>query len=173
MFDPAVIDNIVYLKFIPFWIINTVKISFIGFFVIGVVFLVFLFAKSSWAKFMVYDEANMFSNYRSYGLQKITKAWEKIVKRLSSNLNSEYKLAIIEADDLLNNILKKMGYSGETMGDRLKQVTLDMVANIEDLKEAHILRNNIVHDPDFSLSLEQAKKNVKIYEETFKNLNML
>ena len=86
---------------------------------------------------------------------------------------SEHKLAIIEAEGLLDDIFKKMGFLGEAIGDRLKQITPSQLENIEEIREAHKIRNNIVHDPDYRLSLEEAKKAFEIYEKALINLEAL
>jgi hypothetical protein len=47
--------------------------------------------------------------------------WEEIMRHINSNKELEWKFAVIEADKLLDGLFKSMGYSGESMGERLKQ----------------------------------------------------
>jgi len=108
----------------------------------------------------------------TYETKRIEKAWAKIKKRLERPLESEYKLAVIEADDFLNDIFRGMKYKGESFGDRLKQVTPDILPNIEEVKRVHEIRNNIVHDPDYQLSLEQAQVFIKTFEKALQDLNI-
>lgn len=114
-----------------------------------------------------------FFTFKPYGSKKIEKRWNKIKDRLNLSSESEHKLAIIEAESLLDDILKKIGFSGEVIGDRLKQITPLQLENIEEILEAHKIRNNIVHDPDYRLSLEEAKKAFEIYEKALINLEAL
>jgi hypothetical protein len=62
----------------------------------------------------------------------------------------EPRLGIIEADKLVDTVLKKAGIKGETLGERLrnsqKLVSRDVYSN---MWEAHKVRNQIVHDHDF------------------------
>lgn len=103
----------------------------------------------------------------------MAKQWFKIKARLDTGQESEFKLALIEADDLLSEVLKRLGYAGETLGERIEKITKASLSNIEDIKEAHKTRNNIVHDPDYRLTLEEAKKNTEIYENALSGLQAL
>jgi hypothetical protein len=114
-----------------------------------------------------------FLTYRPYGLRRIEKQWIKIMEKLETGKEAEYKLAVIEADSMLDNILEKMGYSGENLRDRLKHLTQATIPNLDTLLEAHKIRNNIVHDPDYRLSLEETKKVLAIYEKTFQDIRAL
>jgi len=74
---------------------------------------------------------------------------------------------------MLDDILKRMGYSGETLGERLNKLTIASLPNLEEAKEAHKIRNNIVHDPDYRLSLDEAKKTIETYERALTDLQAL
>ncbi len=105
---------------------------------------------------------------------KFARSWTKIVKKLETANESEYKLAVIRADNILNNVFKKMGYKGKTLEERLEQLSLlTIFSNIDLLKEAYKIRNNIVYDPDYQLTLESAQKTLTIYEQIFRDLDML
>lgn len=104
---------------------------------------------------------------------KVRKRWEAILARLQSNEESNYKLAVIEADKLLDDILKRVGYQGETMGDRLKKITTEQLTNIDEVWRAHKVRNNIVHDVDFKLNQDQARKTVETLEKALKEMEAI
>ena len=145
----------------------------IVFVALGFLFLVgtiFFLMKSSWLKFLIVHDAVEFATYRPFGVRKMEKNWNKIMARLETGLESEYKLALIEADSMMDDILKRMGYGGETLGERLKNLTLATLPNIEEVKAAHLVRNNVVHDPDYRLSLDEAKKLLAVYEKAFRDL---
>jgi len=155
------------------WLV-ILKILVIVFFLILLVFIViFTFWKTSWLKIRILLDFFEFFTYRPYGVKKLAKQWAKIMTRLASGLESEYKLAVIEADSMFDDILKKMGYSGETLGERLKKISSAILPNIEEIGQAHKIRNNIVHDPDFRLSLDEAKKALTIYEKALTELGAL
>lgn len=149
-----------------------IKIIFI---VIGALFLlaiIFLLLKNSWLKRRFLEDWTEFFIYRPFGVKKTFKQWAKVLKRLETGKEADYKLAVIEADGLLNDILKKMGYKGETMAKILEQLDATILPNIEQIWKVHKIRNNVVHDPDYELSLEDARKVLGIYEKTFRTLEM-
>jgi len=88
-------------------------------------------------------------------------------------LESEAKLALIEADALLDETLKRLGYPGESLGERLEKLTVDILPNLEEIQKIHKIRNNIIHDPTYKLNLEEAKKALVIYEKALINLDVL
>jgi len=151
-------------------ILLILKIPFIVFTLICLIFIIYFTAKSSWLRYYLIQDLVEFFTYRPFGLKKIVKQWAKIKGRLETGLESEYKLAIIEADSLLNETLERMGYQGETLGERLKNITSDILPNLEQVWQSHKIRNNIVHDPDYTLSLDEAKKALAIYEKALLDL---
>lgn len=133
---------------------------------------VLLLVRSSWAKrYFVEDFVETFAA-RPYGAKKAFKQWLGIQKRLEGDKEEEYKLALIEADTLLDDILKMMGYTGETLGEKLKQITSTILPNIDQVSQAHEIRNNIVHDPDYRVSLDLTKRALAIYEKAFQDLEV-
>jgi hypothetical protein len=52
----------------------------------------------------------------------------------------------------------------------LQKVTAGTLPNVEEVWEAHKIRNNIVHDPDYRLSLDEAKRALEIYEKALTDL---
>ena len=149
-----------------------IKIIFI---IIGALFLLGIIAlllKNSWLKRRFLEDWTEFFIYRPFGVKKTFKQWAKVLKRLDTGKEADYKLAVIEADGLLNDILKKMEYKGETMAKILEQINATILPNIEEIWEVHKIRNNVVHDPDYELSLEQARKILEIYEKSFRTLEM-
>ncbi len=146
------------------------KILFIVAVLILLGFIIFALAKTSWLKrLLIWDLVEFFS-FRPYGVRKVVKAWAKITARLETGLESEYKLAVIEADSMLDDILKRMGFGGETLGERLEKLTAATLPNLEQIWEAHKIRNNIVHDPDYRLTLDEARRVLDIYEQALRDL---
>ncbi len=133
---------------------------------------IFLLLKNTWLKRRLLEDIVEFTAYRPFGAKKTFKQWARIIKRLEVGGEAEYKLAVIEADSLLNDVLQKMGYEGETIGERLEQLDSTTLPNIDQIREVHKTRNNIVHNPDYNLTLDEAKKILAIYEKTFRDLEL-
>lgn len=165
------IFNFLFSPDFPGWL-TFLKIIYIFFSVLLLFSIIFTLLRTTWFKKLIILDFFEFFTFRPYGAKKIIKQWTKILARLDSGLESEYKLAIIESDSLLDEILKRMGYAGESLGERLKKVVPDILPNVEQVWEAHKIRNNIVHDPDYRLSLDSAKKAIAIYEKAFSDLGV-
>ena len=148
------------------------KIIFIA---IGVFFffgIILLLLRNSWLKRRILEDLIEIISYRPFGAKKAFKQWGKISKKVESGKEADYKMALIEADSLLADILKKMGYKGDNMREILEQIDARTLPNIESVWRAHKVRNNIVHDPDYDLSRDEARRNLQIYEQAFRDLEM-
>ncbi len=103
--------------------------------------------------------------------QKSKIEWEIILNHLNSQNQAEWKLAIIEADSMLDEILKEVGYVGETLADRLKEAGNGEV--IQQAWEAHKVRNMIAHKGGTELTYREAKRVVGLYENVFKKFGYI
>ena len=149
------------------------KIAFLSISLVLIVGIIILFAKTHWLQWLFFQDMTEFLTRRVWGAKRVTARWKKISKRLEGATESEYKLAVIEADDMLDASLKRMGYAGQTLAERLQRLTSATLPNIEEVYEAHKTRNSIVHNPDFRLSSDDAKKTIEIYEQAFRDLQIL
>lgn len=138
-----------------------------------VVLLVYFLLTSGWLKWKYLEDWTEMLTFKPYGAQSVANEWKKIIARLNTGLESEYKLAVIEADTLFDESLLKQGFGGNTLGDKLKELNEIILPNLERLREAHQIRNNIVHDPDYKLSLDEAKRIINTYKEGFQELQLL
>jgi len=126
--------------------------------------------RSSYLFWGFMEDASEFLTFRPSGVRKITKTWEKIAARLETGLETEYKLAVIEADGLLDDVLRKMGIKGDTLEDRLKGLTSATLPNLDEIGFAHKSRTEILHNPDQPLSLDEARRLLKVYEDALETL---
>jgi hypothetical protein len=99
-------------------------------------------------------------------------SWHKIEEYFYRGGESDLKVAILEADKLLNDALREAGVMGVQFGDRLKKATPQQIPNLNELWQAHKLRNQIAHEPNFKLKRDLAEKALDIYETTLKNLGI-
>lgn len=101
------------------------------------------------------------------------KAWKQIQKRLKTKDNTQIKLAVIETDRILDEILKKSGYKGETMDERLKQVSAEQISNISEILQAHKIRHRLASEPDFKLTSGEAESIIEIYKRVFQEFGLI
>ena len=137
----------------------------------GVIIFIGVF-KTPYLQLSMLGDAVELVTYRPYGFPKMRRRWQRIMRRLDTGSESEYKLAIIEADALLDEMLKKMKLSGESTDERLQKITPFMIQNVEELKISHQVRNSIVYDPDYRLSLSEARRVLLVYQKTFEELDL-
>lgn len=103
---------------------------------------------------------------------KMIKRWEAIRDRLESDQPFQYKVAVLEADALANEVLDGIGYKGATMAEQLSLVKGGQLETKELLLEAHEVRNQIVHDVEYVLSREDAKKYLDDYQKFFDEVEL-
>jgi len=151
------------------WLLTT-KIVFIVLSFVFIISLIIFLIKSTWLKRLILEDTAEFLTWRPAGVRRIERTWLRTKARLDSGLESEYKLAVIEADNMLDDILKRMEFAGETLGEKLGGLSAASLPNIEEIKNAHQIRNNIIHDPDYRLSLEEARRVMDIYEKALRDL---
>lgn len=97
-----------------------------------------------------------------------TERWEVIENHINSNTQGEWRLAVIEADSMLDDLIKKRGYEGESLGERLKAVDPSDLSSIQSAWEAHRVRNKIAHEGSgFELDHREAKRIIGLYEKVF------
>lgn len=100
--------------------------------------------------------------------------WEKILGYLFSTNENDWKQAVLEADAMLFDLLAGLGFQGETIGDKLKNVNADSFHSLNSAWEVHNIRNRIAHEgSDFSLSLHEAKRVIALYERIFKDFGYI
>ncbi len=94
--------------------------------------------------------------------------WVRIEELIDSQNSSDWRLAIIEADILLDEMLSRMPYPGETIADRLKLIERSDFTTIENAWEAHKARNQIVHaGSEFQLTERESKRIINLYRTVF------
>jgi hypothetical protein len=102
------------------------------------------------------------------------KKWDQIIA-LSESINaSDWRLAIIEADIILDDLLTNLRLPGETMGDKLKAVEQSDFNTIDLAWEAHKARNMIAHQgSDFLLNQHETRRIIALYEAVFKEFHLI
>ncbi len=100
--------------------------------------------------------------------------WERVVAHSESDNPGDWRLAILEADILLDEMTMSMGYHGETLGDRLKGIEKSDFTTIDMAWEAHKVRNQIAHEgSDFLITQREAKRVVGLYRRVFEEFRYI
>lgn len=104
------------------------------------------------------------------GASSANPRWAETLNYLFSNNPSDWKLAIIEADSMLEGLLDQLGFRGESLGDKLKSASQDQFRNLPTAWEVHTIRNRIAHEgASYAISQHEAKRVIALYENIFRN----
>lgn len=97
-----------------------------------------------------------------------------VFNHLASDNPNDWKLAIIEADILLDQALKDRGYAGVSLGERLRGLTPTQLQSLDDAWNAHKVRNQIAHGgADFVLTRRLADETIKHYRRVLTELGVM
>jgi cell division protein FtsL len=100
--------------------------------------------------------------------------WKKVLDYLFSANENDWKLAIIEADSILFDLLTQLKFKGDTLGDKLKEADRDTFHSLSLAWEAHNIRNKIAHEgSSFEVSLHEAKRIITLYEQIFQEFGYI
>jgi len=100
--------------------------------------------------------------------------WTHIQTLIGSTSPSEWREAIIEADIMLDDMLTRQGYSGEGVGEKLRQVERSDFATLGDAQEAHGVRNRVAHQGSaYDLSQTLAQRTIARYEAVFREFGAI
>ncbi len=103
--------------------------------------------------------------------ERIRANWSEI-ERISATGAMGAKMGVVEADKLLDGVLKSMMMHGTTLGERLKFASYKY-PELRKVWPAHRLRNQIVHETTFEVSERNARAAIKEYEKALKSIGVL
>lgn len=91
--------------------------------------------------------------------------WGGIVARVKVGTQDAMRYAILEADSLVDHFLKKAGFEGEYMADRLMQIVPERVPSLERAWKAHKLRNELAHTPGMTVTVDETKEALTAFRD--------
>lgn len=95
--------------------------------------------------------------------------WGHIMQLIESGQESDWRQAIIEADIMLDELLDRLGYQGESLGEKLRAVNPAHFHTLNNAWEAHRVRNEIAHKgSSYQLSEHLAHRTIANYEAVFR-----
>ncbi len=100
--------------------------------------------------------------------------WSRVLDQTNASTPESWRLAILEADIMLNELLDLQGYRGETMADKMKRVDRATFNTIDDAWEAHKIRNLIAHaGAAHEISSREARRVIALYERVFREFKYI
>jgi hypothetical protein len=100
--------------------------------------------------------------------------WDLIESHLKTDNPNDWKLAIIEADILLDEMVTRMGYAGNSLGEKLRQIERSDFNTLDQAWEAHKSRNMVAHSgSDFVLTRHEALRIIDLYRQVFQEFFLI
>ena len=100
--------------------------------------------------------------------------WKKVLEYTLSPNENDWKLAVIEADSMLEVLVDDLGFKGESLGEKLKNADRDSFHSLSSAWEVHTIRNRIAHEGSaFILTQREAKRVVALYDQIFKEFGFI
>ena len=100
--------------------------------------------------------------------------WHYILTLIESPNDSDWRVAIIEADSMMEEILREKGLSGDTVSELLEGAKESGYRSIQDAWDAHLVRNQIAHQgSDFPLSQVEGRRVIKMFQNFFEEVRVI
>ncbi|HEY9582950.1 MAG TPA: hypothetical protein VJK09_01385 [Candidatus Paceibacterota bacterium] len=105
--------------------------------------------------------------------RKHTEAWQEIVEHIKSDNEADWKIAILEADSLLGELVEGLGYPGDNLGEKLKAVPKGEILSLDSAWAAHKMRNRIAHEGNLKLSRRDLGETLAQFESVFREFDYI
>ncbi|MBI2582704.1 hypothetical protein HYV98_00390 [Candidatus Azambacteria bacterium] len=109
----------------------------------------------------------------SFPKRKMLRGWKTVLDLIAIDDPGRWREALIKADDLLDELLKRSGYPGTSVGDRLAKIVPEQLTAIEEVKKAHQIRVELEAYPAKEVSREEIEEAIGAYEQALKDLQLL
>lgn len=161
-------------NFINFFIENLLVFQIVSLFVSTVLlgFIIYFVAKLN----IIGEKIENFIDVlgaKDISKRRTLKVWKQIQKRLKTGEFNQLKLAVLEADRVLYEILKMIDYQSKNFDEILEKITEIQLSNIKEIRLAHKLRHRIAAEPDFHISANEAEMAIEIYKRAFQELKLI
>lgn len=104
--------------------------------------------------------------------EQMKRRWAEVERMAAASGDMNHKLAIIEADKLLDTALKALAMPGTSLGERLKFAQY----KYPDLREvwfAHKIRNQLAHEASFRLDAGMARSAIRAFKKALERLGAI
>lgn len=102
------------------------------------------------------------------------KRWEHIAGLFHSQNASDWRVAVIDADSLLEACITDLGYQGQSFGEKLKSMNSGQVPALDAMWDVHRLRNTLAHNGSaYNLTHREAFRAYKIYENILRDFRYI
>ncbi len=94
--------------------------------------------------------------------------WVKVLKNLGGPNEGDWRMAIIDADKMLDMLTDQLNLPGENLGEKLKSADREKFKTLNMAWDAHNVRNRVAHEgTSFVLTKREADRVIALYEKVF------
>lgn len=121
------------------------------------------------------EKLKFISMFASGAIEDIkNERWREVEAHIGRDNPSDWRVAILEADTMLDELLDVLGYEGEGIGDKLKQIQRADFRSLDDAWEAHKVRNALAHEGTaYQLSEREARRVIELYSRVFEEFKYI
>ncbi len=151
--------------------------------IIGWVIGILLFIAAVYLRIRIVQVEEIGFSYRRQQLERqrshaehtgVNSRWDTIMVLASSPNEADWRRAILDADVMLSEVLEERGYTGETLGDQLKNANPLQFTTIDMAWEAHKMRNTIAHlGEGFPLTERDVRATIDLYHRVFEEFSVV
>ena len=95
--------------------------------------------------------------------------WAQVQAYMESPHPDEWKLAILEADSMLEDMMEGMGVPGNSLGERLSNLDPGDMPSLQKAWDAHKVRNALAHQGStYELSYPEAQRTIEMFEQVLR-----
>lgn len=156
-----------YLAVLPNLKLISVIIS--SFLLICIIYILIKFNYVSQRTDFLTDTARASSNYSR---KRVARGWKRILKLMRSKKVDDWKNALIEADNILGEVLRLADYQGVSLDEQLDNISVEQLSVIDNLRNSHQLTKRIKQDEDFDFDKETIEENLFNYSRAFRELRL-
>ena len=106
--------------------------------------------------------------------RELNPRWKYILTLLESPNESDWRVAIIESDTLLEEAFRERCLVGNTMSELLEEAKMNGYSSIQSAWDAHLVRNKIAHEGlNYPVTQVEVRRVIKLYQNVFEDLQVI
>jgi hypothetical protein len=167
--EPNLFERIIIWFLLHLWAIGIILLLFILLLIAGITYLIIKLKR-----FRAEQHALLYPVKEIEEVKNTNPQWERVVNYSESANENDWRLAVMEGDIMLSDLLETIGLPGDTMGDKLKAVDKSDFLTLDNAWEAHRIRNQVAHEgADFGLTQRETRRVVELYRSVFEEFKII
>lgn len=146
------------------------KIFFILFNFGAAAFIIYVWITTIYLRRLFIIDLVEFFTFRPYGTRLVDDDWRQIKKRLLTQDPSQLRLAVIEAERLVDDVLQRLSFEGNGLAEKLEKPRAEIFSDIDAMKEADFIYQKIIGDRQYAPDYQETKKTILAFEQGLKDV---